>query len=47
LFLRKTPCPACIAEPFFGSNKNDVALIHADISKLAGVYAEGINNYFG
>jgi N-acetylmuramoyl-L-alanine amidase len=47
LFLRKTPCPAVIAEPFFGSNKNDVALIHADISKLAGVYAAGINSYYG
>lgn len=47
LFLRKTPCYACIAEPFFGSNISDVTLIESDLDKLASVYAEGINEFYG
>ena len=47
LFLRKTPCPACIAEPFFGSNLSDVELIESDLDKLASVYAQGINTFYG
>jgi N-acetylmuramoyl-L-alanine amidase len=47
MFLRKTPCPAVIAEPFFGSNPSDVALMQSDLSKLAAVIAEGINQYYG
>ena len=46
LFLRKTPCYACIAEPFFGSNVSDVSLIRSDIGRLAKVYADGINNFY-
>ena len=46
MFLRKTPCFACIAEPFFGSNKSDVALIRSDLSRLASVYANAINNFY-
>lgn len=46
LFLRKTPCYACIAEPFFGSNISDVTLIESDLDKLASVYAEGINDFY-
>ena len=46
LFLRKTPCYACIAEPFFGSNAGDVDLIRSNIGRLAKVYAEGINNFY-
>ena len=45
LFLRKTPCYACIAEPFFGSNRDDVDVIMSDLSRLAQVYAEGINKF--
>ena len=47
LFLRKTPCYACIAEPFFGSNLSDVELIQSDLNKLASVYAKGINDFYG
>jgi hypothetical protein len=47
LFLRSTPCYACIAEPFFGSSYSDVSLIQADVGKLAAVYARGINNFYG
>ena len=47
MFLRKTPCYACIAEPFFGSNLSDVVLIQSDLDKLATVYAEGINEFYG
>mgnify|MGYP003143506677 CR=1 FL=1 len=46
LFLRKTPCYACIAEPFFGSNSTDVGVIMSDLSRLASVYAEGINKFY-
>lgn len=46
LFLRKTPCYACISEPFFGSNSDDVSLIMSDLAKLAAVYAEGINKFY-
>ncbi len=46
LFLRKTPCYACIAEPFFGSSQSDVDLIQSDLDKLASVYAEGINKFY-
>jgi|TARA_R110000737_G_scaffold319840_1_gene331205 N-acetylmuramoyl-L-alanine amidase len=46
LFLRKTPVAACIAEPFFGSNPEDVALVMSDLSKLGKMYAEGMNNFF-
>jgi N-acetylmuramoyl-L-alanine amidase len=47
LFLRKTPCYACIAEPFFGSNISDVELIQSDLNRLAKVYAKGINDFYG
>jgi N-acetylmuramoyl-L-alanine amidase len=46
LFLRKTPCYACIAEPFFGSNRGDVDIIMSNLSQLAKVYADGINNFY-
>jgi|TARA_R110000824_G_scaffold51312_1_gene143211 N-acetylmuramoyl-L-alanine amidase len=47
LFLRTTPCYACIAEPFFGSNVGDVSLIRTNTDRLAKVYANGINNFYG
>tara|TARA_R100000654_G_scaffold6209_1_gene16466 strand:+ start:670 stop:1218 length:549 start_codon:yes stop_codon:yes gene_type:complete len=47
MFLRKTPCYACIAEPFFGSSKSDLDLIQSDLNKLASVYANGINTFYG
>lgn len=42
LFLRKTHCPAVIAEPFFGSNEGDCEAFRRNEAKLAAAYAEGI-----
>lgn len=46
-FLRKTPCPAVILEPFFGSNKKEVDYYMSDkgIDLLSTIYSEGIKNY--
>ena len=41
-FLRETHCPAVIAEPFFGSNQNDFALISQAPQRLARAIAAGL-----
>lgn len=41
-FLRLTPCPAVIAEPFFGSSSADWKLATTHKSKLARAIAAGI-----
>lgn len=41
-FLRAMPCPACIAEPFFGSNAHDWQHVGGDEPKLAKVIAHGL-----
>jgi N-acetylmuramoyl-L-alanine amidase len=41
-FLRETPCPAVIAEPFFGSNPRDWAAVRARPEKLAATLAAGL-----
>ena len=46
-FLRKTHCPAVIAEPFFGSNAEEWQMINDNKGKLAGVYARAITNFVG
>lgn len=46
LFLRLTPCPAVIGEPFFGSNPNDWA-IGKDMEKIGHAYAVGIHGWLG
>ena len=44
-FLRKTHCPAVIAEPFFGSNEKEWHMINDSRDKLAGVYAHALTNF--
>ena len=46
-FLRKTHCPAVIAEPFFGSNEAEWRMINDNRDKLAGVYARAIIKFTG
>ena len=41
-FLRKTHCPAIIAEPFFGSNPQEWANWEDAQERLARIYAAGI-----
>jgi N-acetylmuramoyl-L-alanine amidase len=41
-FLRETPCPAVIAEPFFGSNPRDWDAARARPEKLAATLAAGL-----
>jgi len=43
LFLRLTPCPALVCEPFFGSNEGDCAEFEGKEADLALAYAEGIS----
>ena len=43
LFLRLTPVPAVICEPFFGSNEGDCAEFEGKEADLALAYAEGIS----
>ena len=42
MFVRETWCPAIIAEPFFGSNKNDFAIVSGDRTRLADAIADGL-----
>jgi N-acetylmuramoyl-L-alanine amidase len=42
LFLKATPCPAIICEPFFGSNVRDWELIDGDPLRLARRMADGL-----
>ena len=44
-FLRKTHCYSVIAEPFFGSNAEEWAMINHDRGKLAGVYARALTKF--
>ena len=41
-FLRKTPCPAVILEPFFGSNPKETDTYCASLETLARVYADAL-----
>jgi N-acetylmuramoyl-L-alanine amidase len=41
-FLRSMPCPAVIAEPFFGSNRGDWETVAADADTLARELATGL-----
>lgn len=45
LFLRLTPCPAVIVEPFFGDNPDEWDAYSMDPMRLAECYAEGITDY--
>ena len=47
LFLRKTPCAAVIAEPFFGSNCEEWQSINNNRGKLAGVFVRAITKFSG
>ena len=44
-FLSKTPCPAIICEPFFGSNSGEWNYWSERPSVLADVYARAIKSY--
>lgn len=46
-FLRKTHCPAVIAEPFFGSSPIDWEMATTRKDVLAGVIADGIDDWKG
>jgi N-acetylmuramoyl-L-alanine amidase len=41
-FLRMMPCPACIAEPFFGSSAHDWETVAGRPEVLADAIAEGL-----
>lgn len=43
-FLRLTPCPAVIGEPFFGSNADDWAVAENQ-DRIAQAYANGIHSW--
>lgn len=44
-FLLRTPCPAVILEPFFGSNKSETTFFTSRLTALAHAYAEALNDY--
>ena len=44
-YVYKTPCPAVICEPFFGSNNGDLQYCKAEIHKIAQAYALGLNEF--
>lgn len=46
-FLRSTPCPAVICEPFFGSNESDWHLLDTHQDRYAQVLADGITDWIG
>jgi len=48
-FLRRTPCPAVICEPFFGSNTDEWLLYTKETgrNRLAEAYAAGIKSFLG
>lgn len=48
-FLHRTPCPAVICEPFFGSNPGEWALYSSEHGRqtLAESYAAGIKQFLG
>lgn len=41
-FVRRTPCPAVILEPFFGSNVEETELYSQSLETLARVYADAL-----
>lgn len=45
-FLRVTPCPSVIAEPFFGSNMDDWNQFKLSHDSLGVTLANGFNNYY-
>ena len=45
-FLRVTPCPAVIAEPFFGSNEDEWNQFKLNHDSLGATLAKGFNNYY-
>lgn len=46
-FLRETPCPAVICEPFFGSNEMDEWIFTAHRNELGEAMAAGILKWVG
>lgn len=44
-FLKLTPAPAVICEPFFGSNEYEWAMYAHECEKLAGIYFDGIKEF--
>lgn len=46
-FVRRTHCPAVIAEPFFGSNDDDWKLASTNQDKIAIAIANGIDEWLG
>lgn len=47
LFLRGTPCPAVICEPFFGSNSAEWEEYASQPHRLVELYANALSDYFG
>lgn len=45
-FLRLTPCPAIILEPFFGSNPQDWRIATEKKQTIATLYASALSAYF-
>lgn len=45
-FLRKMPCPAVIAEPFFGTNKKDWVAAKTQSLEIADAIAQGISDWW-
>ena len=46
-FLRATPCPAVICEPFFGTNEAEWHRYSPDRGKLAAALCAGISDWIG
>lgn len=46
-FLRLTPCPAVVAEPYFGSNRKEWTFFDSEREILAEVIALGISDWMG
>jgi N-acetylmuramoyl-L-alanine amidase len=47
LFLLRTPCPAVIAEPFFGSNRGEWEIFNTERELYAEALALGIDDWKG
>jgi N-acetylmuramoyl-L-alanine amidase len=47
LFLARTPCPAVIAEPFFGSNRGEWELFAGEREAYASALADGLAKWKG
>ena len=45
LFLRLTPCPSVILEPFFGSNKEETGFYTKNQTAVAHCYADALEAY--